>query len=482
MPVFSTRKALLVLNMQNDSFERHGDMIFCEKQEFRHEIDKIISHFRQMGDIVWIKTELDPISVPPSSTPISDATVSLQSLLSISTLGPGGSSMEQMNEETAPDHGTAIARTTSSETGSFHRKLKSKTWETDEDAEAYLKNTKIGGAPNLLAVPGTHGAELIPEMQAKVNLQNDLVIIKNRYSAFDGTQLLLSLRIKLVTHLYLTGCLTNISIYATAADAVRHGFEVTLVEDCLGYKSEDKHVEAMCKMADLLGVSGIDSNELIEEARDSTKTSSIAEQQTLSGTNKLDLKWTRTRDEFRDNSSPEKFISALAAPTGKDDTLSRSPFMIQNPLDNMSINKAKKHRSMVKASKITLGSDDKIGEGDSRIIFNVLSQPLAENSFTSVFNEVKWQIMRHRNGEVPRRVAVQGEIGNHEAVPLYRHPADESPPFLEYSPTVRKIRDELQILLKQPFNHCLIQLYRDGQDNISEHSDKVLFNPSNSMF
>lgn len=81
--------------------------------------------------------------------------------------------------------------------------------------------------------------------------------------------------------------------------------------------------------------------------------------------------------------------------------------------------------------------------------------------------------MRHRSGEVPRRVAVQGEIGMNGSIPIYRHPADESPPLLEFTPTVLKIRDELQMLLKQPFNHVLIQLYRSGQDNISEHSDKV---------
>lgn len=76
----------------------------------------------------------------------------------------------------------------------------------------------------------------------------------------------MSLRMKLVTDVYLCGCLTNVSIYATAADAVQHGLGVTVIEDCLGYRSEEKHEDAMRQMADIMGVDGIDGDEIIEEA------------------------------------------------------------------------------------------------------------------------------------------------------------------------------------------------------------------------
>ena len=58
--------------------------------------------------------------------------------------------------------------------------------------------------------------------------------------------------------------------------------------------------------------------------------------------------------------------------------------------------------------------------------------------------------------------------------PIYRHPADESPPLRSFSPTVSIIRDHVQKALNHPVNHVLIQYYRGGNDYISEHSDKTL--------
>jgi len=120
-----------------------------------------------------------------------------------------------------------------------------------------------------------------------------------------------------------------------------------------------------------------------------------------------------------------------------------------------------------------LGPGDSLGEGDSHIIYDALSPTLSNDAFDLLRNEVAWQTMHHRSGEVPRLVAVQGDIGEDDSVPLYRHPADESPPLLAFTDTVERIRLEVQSLMNQPFNHVLIQLYRHGEDNISEHSDKV---------
>ncbi|KAG6864473.1 hypothetical protein C0991_009275, partial [Blastosporella zonata] len=77
-------------------------------------------------------------------------------------------------------------------------------------------------------------------------------------------------------------------------------------------------------------------------------------------------------------------------------------------------------------------------------------------------------------GEVPRLVAVEGEVAEDGSFPLYRHPADESPPLSAFSPTVARIRDHVQQVLKHPVNHVLIQHYRSGKDYISEHSDKTI--------
>lgn len=62
----------------------------------------------------------------------------------------------------------------------------------------------------------------------------------------------------------------------------------------------------------------------------------------------------------------------------------------------------------------------------------------------------------------------------YESYPIYRHPADESPPLLAFSPTVSAIRAHVEHTLQHPVNHVLIQLYRTGADYISEHSDKTI--------
>lgn len=83
--------------------------------------------------------------------------------------------------------------------------------------------------------------------------------------------------------------------------------------------------------------------------------------------------------------------------------------------------------------------------------------------------------MSHQGGEVPRLVCVQGAVSPSDAsVPLYRHPADEAPPLVPFSPTVLKIKEHVERHVGHELNHVLVQLYRSGQDYISEHSDKTL--------
>ncbi|KAF8460447.1 hypothetical protein DFH94DRAFT_858381 [Russula ochroleuca] len=117
---------------------------------------------------------------------------------------------------------------------------------------------------------------------------------------------------------------------------------------------------------------------------------------------------------------------------------------------------------------------DKIGEGDTYLVENVLPPDLAEVGFENLMKEVAWNVMRHRGGEVPRLVAVQGEIDANVNYPIYRHPADESPPLRAFSATVSAIRAHVEHTLQHPVNHVLIQLYRTGADYISEHSDKTI--------
>ena len=121
--------------------------------------------------------------------------------------------------------------------------------------------------------------------------------------------------------------------------------------------------------------------------------------------------------------------------------------------------------------KQELRPGDFIGEGDSRIIYDL---DLPSDAFEKVRDEVAWQKMYHMSGQVPRLVAVQGRPLEDGSIPIYRHPADESPAFHPYTSTVNQIRAIVERILGHPLNHVLIQLYRDGQDRISEHADKTL--------
>lgn len=121
-----------------------------------------------------------------------------------------------------------------------------------------------------------------------------------------------------------------------------------------------------------------------------------------------------------------------------------------------------------------LGPGDKLGAGDSHIVTDILPPELAGVAFAKLKEEVKWNTMFHRGGEVPRLVAVEGEVAADGSYPIYRHPADESPQLLPFSATVSQIREEVQRVLKHPVNHVLIQYYRTGKDYISEHSDKTI--------
>ncbi|KAM4065946.1 2OG-Fe(II) oxygenase superfamily protein [Hirsutella rhossiliensis] len=114
-------------------------------------------------------------------------------------------------------------------------------------------------------------------------------------------------------------------------------------------------------------------------------------------------------------------------------------------------------------------------EGDTSVITKLLPPSVEAGIFERLRNEVQWQRMSHQGGEVPRLVAVQGAVSPHDgSAPVYRHPSDEAPPLLPFSPTLLAVRAAVEEQLGHPVNHALIQFYRDGSDYISEHSDKTL--------
>lgn len=117
------------------------------------------------------------------------------------------------------------------------------------------------------------------------------------------------------------------------------------------------------------------------------------------------------------------------------------------------------------------------GSNDTFLLLDVFPKDVADGFFYALQNEVKWNSMRQKGKRVPRDVAIQGTITveeDEEYEPLYRHPADEQPELVSWTPTAWKIKERVEELLSQKINHALIQYYRTPMDNIGEHSDKTL--------
>ena len=167
----------------------------------------------------------------------------------------------------------------------------------------------------------------------------------------------------------------------------------------------------------------------------------------------------------------------------KNSSGSNSSSPSQDELHEPQIEHDVSHKSPPLAQESALGSsrDERTGEemsriceGDTDVITDLLPKDLEDGIFDTVRNEVKWQRMSHQGGDVPRLVAVQGQVADDGSIPIYRHPSDESPPLLPFSRTVLAIKAVTEARLGHPLNHVLIQFYRDGNDFISEHSDKTL--------
>ncbi|MCJ1279323.1 hypothetical protein MMC21_007147 [Puttea exsequens] len=494
LPLFETRKALIIVNLQNDSFYTQGDMYITKNSDWIPRLKEMIPYFRKHGDIVWANTHLGVLPTEPSPDPAkvqADADKLAEKNREEQHVKEQQIKAERISEEERarrkelepmdPNPGVTpgyqmyypssrakeIMTRASAETRAEKRSADLQALFTDRNNLVEEKLRKPAkGQRTRFYIAGTKGAEILDDLHDVVDEETDLVVTKHHYSAFDQTSLLVALRTKMVTEVYLCGCLTNVGVYSTAADAVQHGLQVTIVEDCLGYRSEEKHDEALRQMADIMGANGITTEEIIEESGGRDLPESEMPGITLED---LNLNARGASEEPRMEDVRRGFTPGLEDVAPEASALTKSvtpPPPTAAPPRNRS--------SWAMAKSQYLGLNDKIGSGDSRIIYDAISSPLLAPSFQRLKDEVGWQTMLHRSGQVPRLVAVQGDVGKEGEVPIYRHPADESPPLLPFTGTVQRIRGEAEALLGQKFNHALIQLYRDGIDNISEHADKTL--------
>jgi nicotinamidase/pyrazinamidase len=101
------------------------------------------------------------------------------------------------------------------------------------------------------SIEGSRGSKIIAELTPR---EGERVIYKRRYSGFFGTDLDLTLREKEIKELELAGCLTNICIFYTSADARALGYPVTVMKKAVASSDPEAHRFALKEMENTLGV------------------------------------------------------------------------------------------------------------------------------------------------------------------------------------------------------------------------------------
>ncbi|KAJ8062210.1 hypothetical protein OCU04_008763 [Sclerotinia nivalis] len=544
IPFIRTRQALLLLDLQND-FIGEGSLLPVEKpSSYIDNIRNLIEPFRPSGDIIWICS----VSTEGVSRIVNQPRSDSEAIIT-------------NNELPRPRRDVFTPET---ESGPNEKESKLPVAGSEEDAAEAFLTVQTEGKERMLK-PKSRGSE-ISDVFAPVSAK-DLVFNKTYYSAFKDGSLVQKLRGKFVTEIYIAGALTNVSVFATAMDAARHGYAITIVEDCLGYRSKARHEEALRQLRAYTGCDVISSGELIEclqkqkkvaerrttsskksrpkprepqpkesrntgienlmgnlklEAEDPPATTAIAPSSTAAIEDDFEITTQLLRAQVRrakppaeleaeakkrekaksktksrrhntkpvevgGPSSPSKERSSTSSKSPSPDSSGSPNPVVKAALASPEPQSTEEEKLQVKPSsnKETLeqmpnGEDSaivdtaKLCEGDTTVIHKLLPEELASGIFKKIRHEVLWQKMGHQGGEVPRLVAVQGQIEEDGSIPIYRHPADESPALLTFSPTVEIVKNIVEKRLGHPVNHALIQFYRDGNDNISEHSDKTL--------
>ena len=95
------------------------------------------------------------------------------------------------------------------------------------------------------AVKGTAGADVIKQLKPH---KEDYTVTKPSYSCFYKTSLDKLLKKLGITHLILTGVVTNICILYTTAEAYMRGYKVVIPKNCVAALTKNEHQFALQQM------------------------------------------------------------------------------------------------------------------------------------------------------------------------------------------------------------------------------------------
>lgn len=113
-----------------------------------------------------------------------------------------------------------------------------------------------GGAPGRTEGPAHGGevpadwADLVPELGRQ---DSDIVVTKQQWGAFYGTDLDLQLRRRGVTQVVVAGIATSIGVESTARAAHEHGYHVTIAVDAVTDMDAQAHRNSLEKIFPRLG-------------------------------------------------------------------------------------------------------------------------------------------------------------------------------------------------------------------------------------
>lgn len=608
-PNLQTRKGLILLGLQNDFVLPDGKLPVNDTGHLAR-ISELVPAFREFGDIIWVRSEFEATRPVNGLETLGDTVIvggsggsdDVSRLSKGSAVSKDGSpsSTKKMKVSPLTSHHRCIlpCALTHPKPSPVSSDTLSTPLNVEDDDELFLTRT---ATKEPCCVRGTPGADYVEQIKPLIQHSKDLQVIKSHYSAFGATSLLLTLRAKLITDLFVCGNMTNLSVYATAMDAARYGISITLIDDCLGYRRQDRHDLAIKQLRDIMTAdvmsakttidilrnppqqevrtlnddyetdesdsdpesdgqqdvpdSYLDPTDLEVDSNESDdevilppihRTGRLAQRtglhSTVDGTkHSLSIDTGTPHFSTSASSQPSSSLSQQYSHTRQSVSRSFQKPQIDTrashndrlgkigildspespprynkpwldlipppppPADNIENAARPKHRGLAALSavaglspstvaeyEIMLEQEQKkqqemspalkvkplFGEGrgeescGSQILYHLL--PEDDTIFHELHDEVNWQTMHHQTGEVPRLVCCQGTIDSDGSMPVYRHPSDHTLPLEPWSPAVNRVRRAAERVVGHPLNHVLIQLYRSGNDYISEHSDKTL--------
>ena len=107
----------------------------------------------------------------------------------------------------------------------------------DDGSAVNLKDALATDSPVIAWAPGFE-----PE-------PDDLVVVKERYSAFVGTELAAQLRARGIRTVVLAGLTTDVCVGSTARDAFHHEFHTVTLSDCTAEQTLARHEAGLATLA-----------------------------------------------------------------------------------------------------------------------------------------------------------------------------------------------------------------------------------------